>query len=140
MSVYWGFRERLFDIFRRWYDNKGIKILDPTVEITPDALLHFYVRDGTAGNYSISFATNNFKKSEVELLSKKFFDAIGIETHVYPSPDSRYPNKEYFILCITKLENIQKLFKFMKRSKHESVKRAMVFKHKFTTEHGYFGL
>lgn len=67
---------------RRWYPN-GVKIVPTDVNLSPRALAHWLVGDGSGlfgGGFQL--CTNGFTRSDVDMLSRRLNEAYGIDSRV----------------------------------------------------------
>ncbi|MFA7219351.1 MAG: DNA methyltransferase [Synergistaceae bacterium] len=85
----WGIHTKyhpdLYKMYRRWYNDDGVKIIPEDVSFDPISLMLWYLGDGCLLSYNknnaqtIYFATNSFSRESIERVLVTKFDEIGIE-------------------------------------------------------------
>ncbi|MHA2104379.1 MAG: hypothetical protein ACW981_13210 [Candidatus Hodarchaeales archaeon] len=122
---------QLFEIFNRIY-NKS-KIIPSNLKLTPDMVLHWYTGDGYYSKYQIFLYTNNFSKTEVDLLGNFLETSCNINVKIYSTTDKRVPDSQYFYIVISSNINVTNFLKFIEKSNPISLSKAKsIFLWKFT--------
>jgi hypothetical protein len=102
----------LKELRQKWYPN-GKKIIPRDLVLTPEICYWWYLGDGCSGNNSISLCTNGFTIEDVEFLINKF----PVHCNLYIQKNKK-TNKEYPMICITKIENRLKFLKYIGKCRH----------------------
>ncbi len=106
---------QMYEQHQRWYPN-GKKIIPIDLNMTSNIALFWFIDDGFLSKYQVGFSTDCFSKNDINIISQELFDKVQINTHLYEHKDSRYPDKTYYALYISKKENIDKFFAYLEKA------------------------
>lgn len=105
--------KQFHELESEWYTSR-IKKLPEGVGLSPFSVLHWYMGDGTLpnGQYAV-FCTDNFSKTEVELLSQKLNDIVNINS-------TAFKYEKYYRIFVPKT-SVKRLLEYMGPPPFESI-------------------
>jgi LAGLIDADG DNA endonuclease family len=110
--------DKLTKYFKRWYpENSGYKkVIPKDCSITPKALLHWFLDDGTTSyiknkkSVKLSFCTDGFTEKDINFLVKRIYKKYGLIMHINKFKKSIEGKKQYrVLLCGSQTELFYKI-------------------------------